>query len=197
MIQPGSALSINWTRREEPTSRSRRRTSLNDAKFIACARILALDRGCEPTGSHQKNLFSNSDANSLGRSFSRNAVILRNIAHNAPFRQVRHTFCYDIPSSYQRLRQVEPYYKTPIRVNRVRTLSAQRHGAHLHRRRTPFVAGMRNDCDLPRDQRAHRVVADPPVGGLPIGKRLPVRWAIGLDLSAIDVREQVGSFEVN
>jgi hypothetical protein len=24
-----------------------------------------------------------------------------------------------------------------------------------------------------------------------------VRWAIGLDLSAIDVREQVGSFEVN
>src|ERR1039457_6068526 len=75
-------------------------------------------------------------------------------------------------------------------------ISAQRHGAHLHRRRTPFVAGMRNDCDLPRDQRAHRVVADPPVGGLPIGKRLPVRWAIGLDLSAIDVREQVGSFEV-
>jgi hypothetical protein len=61
-IHPGSARSIASTRR------SRRRTSSNEAKFIAWARIRACDRGCKPTGSHQKNLLSSSAARSGGKS---------------------------------------------------------------------------------------------------------------------------------
>src|SRR5947208_13171336 len=60
LIQPGWAASITSTKRCAPNTVSSRRTSSNGARLIACARILISERGCEPTGSHQKNFRSNS-----------------------------------------------------------------------------------------------------------------------------------------
>jgi hypothetical protein len=68
-IQPGPAPSIVSTSRSGPSVCSSRRTSAKLAKLIACARILASERGREPTGSHQKNFRSNSDESSLGRPY--------------------------------------------------------------------------------------------------------------------------------
>src|SRR5271156_5047397 len=67
LIQPGSAPRIASAKRSRPSVFSNDRTSPNEAKSIACARIRASERGCRPTGSHQKNLRSSSDAMSFGR----------------------------------------------------------------------------------------------------------------------------------
>jgi hypothetical protein len=65
LIQPGSAFSMTSTKRCGPSTVSRRRTSSNEARLIACARTLASDRGCEPIGSHQKNFCFRSDRKSF------------------------------------------------------------------------------------------------------------------------------------
>jgi hypothetical protein len=54
--------------------------SSNEPRLIACARILMSDRGCEPTGSHQKNFRSNSDKKSLGSEYEVDASMGSNIA---------------------------------------------------------------------------------------------------------------------
>src|SRR5437667_1652907 len=67
LIHPGSASSMASTNREGPSVFSRRRTSANEAKSIAWARIRAWERGCTPTGSHQQQRLSSSLAKSAGR----------------------------------------------------------------------------------------------------------------------------------
>src|SRR5688572_18090594 len=57
--------------------------------LIAWARILASERGCEPTGSHQKNFFSSSDKNSLGRPLVNEVSIAMNLARAAKRGQPR------------------------------------------------------------------------------------------------------------
>ena len=54
---------------------SNSRTSSNVAKSIACARILASDRGFDPSGSRQKDFRSNSDTKSLGRPWNAGTLI--------------------------------------------------------------------------------------------------------------------------
>src|SRR5262245_19765932 len=90
LIQPGSAFSMTSTKRRGPSTVSRRRTSSNEARLIACARTLASDRGCEPIGSHQKNFCSSSDRKSFGSRYVVDPSMVFYIASDAACGHFRH-----------------------------------------------------------------------------------------------------------